>query len=61
MAQRYRDVYPTDYDGPTLDWPPRTVTTRPPVETEHIRSQYAALITMCDTSLGRVLCTPTSS
>ena len=55
VPQRYRDLYPTDYAGPNIDWPPRTTTQRPPEEVEHIRCQYAALVSMCDANLGKVL------
>ena len=53
--QQYRDLYPTEYSGPHIDWPPRTTTTRPPEQIEHIRCQYAALLAMCDANLGKVL------
>ncbi len=55
VPQKYRDLYPTDYTGPDIEWPPRTTTSRPAEEVEHIRSLYAALVTMCDANLGRVL------
>lgn len=55
VPQKYRDLYPTPYRGSNIDWPPRTVTKRPPEEVEHIRCQYAALVTMCDANLGKVL------
>ncbi len=48
--------YPSDYDGPHYDWPSYS---RSSVVTDeqlaHVRNEYAALITMCDESLGRVL------
>lgn len=56
----YKAVYPEhDYDalGVTLDWPPyRQV--QPGEEgaiADHFRYEYAALVTMCDRHLGRIL------
>jgi arylsulfatase A-like enzyme len=47
--------FPHDYNGPHFDWPDY----RPVVESdgaiEHARKEYAALLSMCDDSLGRVL------
>ncbi|MFI6316764.1 sulfatase [Nonomuraea sp. NPDC050556] len=53
--KRFKDLYPHDYDGPHFDWPDykRVVETAPQVE--HARFEYAALLSMCDHSLGRVL------
>ncbi|GLQ57063.1 sulfatase-like hydrolase/transferase [Devosia nitrariae] len=47
--------YPHDYNGPHFDWPDY----RPVIESDsavaHARMEYAALLSMCDDSLGRVL------
>ncbi|WP_431873638.1 sulfatase [Amycolatopsis sacchari] len=53
--QRYKDLYPHDYDGPEFDWPPYAKVTEPADQVEHARLEYAALVSMCDRSLGRVL------
>ena len=44
-----------DYDGPHFDWPDYAKVTETPEAVEHARAEYAALLTMCDESLGRVL------
>ncbi|GAB3460593.1 sulfatase [Streptomonospora sediminis] len=53
--QAYKDRYPHDYDGPEFDWPGYQKTTEPEEQVEHARREYAALVSMCDKSLGRVL------
>jgi len=54
--QKYRDLYPHDYDGPLDDWPAyRRCEDAPPELIEHYRCEHAALTSMCDASLGRVL------
>lgn len=53
--RRFRDRYPHDYDGPHFDWPNYGPVTEPPEAVQHMRYQYAALLSMCDEYLGRVL------
>ncbi|MGV9386615.1 sulfatase [Nonomuraea sp. NPDC003707] len=53
--QHYKDRYPHDYDGPAFDWPPYQKVLEPQGQVEHARLEYAALVSMCDRSLGRVL------
>ncbi|WP_432877628.1 sulfatase [Kribbella sp. CA-245084] len=53
--KQYKDLYPDAYDGPHFDWPNYSQVTERPEAVEHIRYQYAALLSMCDNSLGRVL------
>lgn len=53
--QHYKDLYPHDYDGPEFDWPGYQKVMEPAAQVEHARMEYAALVTMCDRSLGRVL------
>lgn len=53
--QNYKDLYPHDYDGPEFDWPGYQKVTEPADQVEHARMEYAALVSMCDRSLGRVL------
>lgn len=53
--QKYKDLYPHEYDGPEFDWPGYAKLTEPEDQVEHARREYAALVSMCDFSLGRVL------
>lgn len=56
--ERYKALYPEhfeSYDGPVFDWPWYGRTTGLDAEAEHLRHEYAALISMCDQNLGRVL------
>ncbi|HCU36104.1 MAG TPA: sulfatase [Armatimonadetes bacterium] len=53
--QRYKDLYPHEYDGPLFDWPVYGPVTEPRSMVDHCRLEYAALVTMCDTHLGMVL------
>ena len=53
--QAYKDLYPHEYDGPEFDWPGYQKVTEPEAQVEHARREYAALVSMCDASLGRVL------
>ncbi|MDN4599479.1 sulfatase [Leifsonia virtsii] len=55
VHQKYRDLYPESYDGPEFDWPDYAKVVEPADQVEHARTQYAALVSMCDHSLGRVL------
>ncbi len=52
---RYKEKYPHDYDGPEFDWPGYQKVSEPTAQVEHARLEYAALVSMCDASLGRVL------
>jgi arylsulfatase A-like enzyme len=53
--QKYKDLYPHAYDGPHFDWPAYAPVTEDAAAVAHARAQYAALVSMCDHSLGRVL------
>jgi arylsulfatase A-like enzyme len=53
--QHYQDLYEKGYRGPIADWPAYAKVSQPPDEVQHLRNQYAALMTMCDRNLGRVL------
>jgi arylsulfatase A-like enzyme len=55
VPQKYKDLYPHAYDGPPFDWPNYGPVTEEPEAVEHLRLTNAALISMCDDSLGRVL------
>jgi arylsulfatase A-like enzyme len=57
---RFKDLYPDHYEayrGPRFDWPtygPQLESERGAL-TEHVRHEYASLLSMCDHQLGRVL------
>ncbi len=56
-AERFRRLYPDEHDGPLFDYPnyARVREEETPEAVEHCRRQYAALVSQCDDSLGRVL------
>lgn len=47
--------YLHDYSGPHFDWPDYRRVTEDDSTIDHARREYAALLTMCDASLGRIL------
>ena len=53
--QKYKDMYPHDYMGKKFDWPDYAPVKEAGEEVEHARIEYAALLSMCDEQLGRVL------
>ncbi|MBO1331338.1 sulfatase [Streptomyces sp. VRA16 Mangrove soil] len=53
--QPYKDLYPHDYEGPHFDWPDYKRVVESDDQVAHGRFEYAALLSMCDHSLGRVL------
>jgi hypothetical protein len=53
--QKYRDLYPHEYRGKHFDWPPYAPVRESKEEVEHVRYEYAALLSMCDAYLGKVL------
>jgi arylsulfatase A-like enzyme len=53
--EKFKALYPHDYDGPHFDDPPYRPVEEPPEAVDHIRYEYAALVSMCDAQLGRVL------
>jgi len=53
--QNYKDLYPHDYVGLHFDWPAYTNVEETKDEVEHCRLEYAALVSMCDVYLGKVL------
>ncbi len=53
--EQYKALYPDDYEGRELDWPNYSKVTESAAAVDHVRNEYAALVSMCDKSLGRVL------
>lgn len=53
--QSYKDLYPHDYHGKNLDWPDYGKNDYGEEATKHVRMEYAALMSMCDHYLGKVL------
>ena len=45
----------SDYDGPTLDWPRYKEVDETAEEAAELRANYAALVRLCDSQLGRIL------
>ena len=53
--EQFRAQYPTQYQGPTLDWPRYARVTETLNECEELRANYAAIVSLCDHELGRLL------
>ncbi len=53
--RRYKDLYPYDHASITRDWPMYGPVSESPDEIQHIRYEYAALLSECDSYLGEVL------
>ncbi len=53
--QHFKDLYPHDYDGDHFDWPPYRGVDETDEEVQHVRYEYAALLSMCDKYLGKVI------
>lgn len=53
--RKYKDLYPSDYDGPLFDWPGYREVIETPEQVAEARRNYAALVSKCDASLGDVL------
>lgn len=53
--EEYKQLYPHDYRGTLLDWPSYGPVVETPEQVQHIRMEYAALVSMCDAQLGAVL------
>ena len=52
---KYKELYPHEYEGPQFDWPSYGPVTELPGQIRHLRYEYAALVSMCDEHLGKVL------
>jgi arylsulfatase A-like enzyme len=53
--QKYKDLYKHEYDGPHFDWPNYGIVTETEEQVQHVRKEYAASVSMCDTYLGKIL------
>ena len=53
--QAFKELYPHNYDEPHFDWPDYAPVNESPEAVEHMRMEYAALLSMCDHYLGQVL------
>jgi arylsulfatase A-like enzyme len=53
--QKYKNLYPHEYTGRHFDWPHYKRVDETAEEIEHCRYEYAALVSMCDAYLGKVL------
>lgn len=53
--EEFLKMYDDDYDGKHFDWPSYAPVTESEAEVSHIRKRYAALLSMCDRNLGRIL------
>ncbi|MDG2475174.1 MAG: sulfatase [Paracoccaceae bacterium] len=53
--KRFRELYPTDYEGPILDWPIYARVKETANEISEIRANYASLVTMVDEYFGSLL------
>ncbi len=55
-SQRFKNMYnDPDYDGREFDWPPYSKVEQTEEEQKRCISNYKALVSMCDDSLGKVL------
>lgn len=55
VPEIYKKLYEDDYAGEPFDWPGYGRAEEDPVKRDHIRKTYAALLSMCDHYLGRLL------
>lgn len=53
--EKYKEPYKDGYDGVMFDWPGYHEVVETPEQVEHCINEYRALVTMCDTYLGKVL------
>lgn len=53
--EKYKELYKHDYKGLHFDWPPYDKVKEEKQTVEHIKFEYAALLSMCDQYLGKVL------
>jgi arylsulfatase A-like enzyme len=53
--KKYRDLYEDNYKGDFFDWPSYQPVTENEEAVKHMKINYAALVSMCDEYLGKVL------
>ncbi|TNJ67763.1 sulfatase [Paenibacillus hemerocallicola] len=53
--ESYKKLYSHVYEGPDFDWVRPGPVTETPDQVNHLRHEYAALVSMCDAQLGRVM------
>ncbi|WP_282926279.1 sulfatase [Helcococcus kunzii] len=53
--EEYKKLYPHDYKGKHFDWPPYYFVQEDQDVVEHGKYEYAAVLSMCDKYLGKVL------
>lgn len=53
--EEYKKLYPHEYHGKFFDWPNYTAVIEGDEALNHVRMEYAALVSMCDAKLGLVL------
>jgi arylsulfatase A-like enzyme len=55
--EKYRKLYPHEYKGPHFDWPKYAAVSDGENDEmiKHMQYEYAALVSMCDFSLGRIM------
>lgn len=55
VPERFLALYNDTYIGDTFDWPAYTTVSESEQEKKHLIKEYAALISMCDEYLGKIL------
>ncbi|MEN6385321.1 MAG: sulfatase [Phycisphaerales bacterium] len=53
--QKYKELYPHNYNGLHFDWPGYDYVTQDEQTMQHVRNEYAALVSMCDENIGKLL------
>ena len=53
--ERFREDYPTNYQGPIRDWPPYERVSEGPDECDELKANYSAIVALCDAQIGRLL------
>lgn len=53
--EKYKELYKHEYNGKFFDWPSYKPVTETEEEIEHLNYEYAALLSMCDSHLGKIL------
>ena len=55
VPERFKQHFPTNYNGPIIDWPVYGRNNLKSEEVDEIRANYAALASMCDHYLGKLI------